>query len=41
VDDERLAPIFERLGELGLPVMVHTGDPEAFFLPIDAKQRAV
>jgi predicted TIM-barrel fold metal-dependent hydrolase len=36
VDDERLAPLFERLGELGLPVMVHIGDPEAFFLPIDA-----
>lgn len=36
VDDERLAPIFDRLGELGLPVMVHIGDPEAFFLPIDA-----
>ena len=37
VDDERLAPIFERCGELGVPVMVHIGDPEAFFLPIDAK----
>ncbi len=36
VDDERLAPIFERLGSLGIPVMVHIGDPEAFFLPIDA-----
>ncbi len=36
VDDERLAPLFERLGALGLPVMVHIGDPEAFFLPIDA-----
>ena len=36
VDDERLAPIFERLGTLGIPVMVHIGDPEAFFLPIDA-----
>jgi predicted TIM-barrel fold metal-dependent hydrolase len=36
VDDERLAPIFERCGELGVPVMVHIGDPEAFFLPIDA-----
>jgi predicted TIM-barrel fold metal-dependent hydrolase len=36
VDDERLAPIFERLGGLGIPVMVHIGDPEAFFLPIDA-----
>jgi predicted TIM-barrel fold metal-dependent hydrolase len=36
VDDERLAPIFEKAGELGVPVMVHIGDPEAFFLPIDA-----
>lgn len=36
VDDERLAPIFERCGELQIPVMVHIGDPEAFFLPIDA-----
>lgn len=35
VDDERLAPIFQRCAELGLPVMVHIGDPEAFFLPID------
>jgi predicted TIM-barrel fold metal-dependent hydrolase len=36
VDDERLAPIFDKAGELGIPVMVHIGDPEAFFLPIDA-----
>lgn len=35
VDDERLAPIFDRAGELGIPVMVHIGDPLAFFLPID------
>lgn len=35
VDDDRLAPIFDRLGLLGIPVMVHIGDPEAFFLPID------
>lgn len=36
VDDERLAPIFDKAGQLGIPVMVHIGDPEAFFLPIDA-----
>jgi predicted TIM-barrel fold metal-dependent hydrolase len=36
VDDERLASIFDHCGELGIPVMVHIGDPEAFFLPIDA-----
>ncbi|HMU33460.1 MAG TPA: amidohydrolase family protein [Pyrinomonadaceae bacterium] len=35
VDDERLAPFFERAGELGMPVMFHTADPDAFFLPID------
>ncbi|HMM80626.1 MAG TPA: amidohydrolase family protein [Pyrinomonadaceae bacterium] len=35
VDDERLAPFFEKAGELGMPVMFHTADPDAFFLPID------
>lgn len=35
VDDERLAPIFEKAGELNFPVMFHTADPDAFFLPID------
>jgi predicted TIM-barrel fold metal-dependent hydrolase len=36
IDDERLAPIFAKAGELGIPVMFHTADPDAFFLPIDA-----
>lgn len=35
VDDERLAPVFEKAGELGLPVMLHIADPDAFFLPVD------
>lgn len=35
VDDERLAPIFEKMGEWNIPVMFHTSDPDAFFLPID------
>jgi predicted TIM-barrel fold metal-dependent hydrolase len=35
VDDERLAPLFEKAGELGVPVMFHTADPDAFFLPVD------
>ncbi|KXK03372.1 MAG: amidohydrolase 2 [Acidobacteria bacterium OLB17] len=34
VDDERLA-LFEKAGELKMPVMFHTADPDAFFLPID------
>lgn len=30
-DDPRLAPVFEAAGSLGLPVLIHTGDPVAFF----------
>lgn len=37
VDDERLAPIFDKAAELNTPVMFHTADPAAFFLPIDAE----
>ena len=35
VDDERLAPMFEKAAELGVPVMFHIADPDAFFVPID------
>ncbi len=35
IDDERLAPLFEKARELAVPVMFHTADPNAFFLPID------
>jgi predicted TIM-barrel fold metal-dependent hydrolase len=35
VDDERLSPIWERAGELNIPVLIHTTDPAALFLPID------
>lgn len=35
VDDERLAPLFEKAAELDIPVMFHTADPFAFFDPID------
>ena len=37
VDDDRLAPIFEKATELGIPVMFHIADPAAFFLPIDTQ----
>ena len=37
VDDERLAPIFEKAAELGIPVMFHIADPDAFFLPVDGR----
>jgi L-ascorbate metabolism protein UlaG (beta-lactamase superfamily)/predicted TIM-barrel fold metal-dependent hydrolase len=33
VDDPRLDPLFEKAGELGLPISIHTGDPKAFWQP--------
>jgi predicted TIM-barrel fold metal-dependent hydrolase len=36
VDDPRLDPVWEECGQLGIPVSIHTGDPEAFFHPLDA-----
>jgi predicted TIM-barrel fold metal-dependent hydrolase len=37
VDDERLAPIFDKAAELGIPVMFHIADPDAFFQPVDGR----
>jgi uncharacterized protein len=37
VDDPRFDPIWAECGRLGIPVAIHTGDPEAFFAPTDAK----
>jgi hypothetical protein len=33
VDDPRLDVVFETAGALGLPVLIHSGDPQAFFRP--------
>jgi predicted TIM-barrel fold metal-dependent hydrolase len=33
VDDPQLDPLFERAGALGLVVLIHSGDPRAFFDP--------
>ncbi len=35
VDDPRLDPIWTKCGELGIPVLIHTGEPAAFWLPKD------
>ncbi len=35
VDDSRWEPIWEACGRLGLPVIMHTADPTAFFEPIN------
>lgn len=37
VDDPRWDPIWQACGELGLPVLIHSGDPAAFFLPVDER----
>lgn len=33
VDDPQLDPVFEKAGQLGMPISIHTGDPVAFWLP--------
>jgi predicted TIM-barrel fold metal-dependent hydrolase len=35
IDDPRFDPIWRAAGELHIPVAIHSGDPEAFFLPAD------
>jgi predicted TIM-barrel fold metal-dependent hydrolase len=35
-DDERLAPVWRVAAEAGVPVLIHTADPRAFFAPVDA-----
>ena len=33
IDDRRFDPMWEACGSLGIPVLIHTSDPDAFFLP--------
>ncbi len=34
-DDPRFDPVWTKAGELGIPVLIHTGDPHQFWLPQD------
>jgi uncharacterized protein len=36
-NDPRFDPVWAKAGELKIPVFIHTGEPPAFFLPVDAK----
>jgi predicted TIM-barrel fold metal-dependent hydrolase len=36
-DDPRVVQVLGHAGELGLPVLIHTADPIAFFEPLDAR----
>ncbi|MDQ8185597.1 amidohydrolase family protein [Pelagicoccus sp. SDUM812002] len=35
VDDPRLGPVWDKCGELGIPVLIHSADPKQFWLPQD------
>jgi len=37
VDDRRLDPMWERCGELNMPVSIHVADPKAFWLPYNER----
>ena len=37
IDDPKLDLVWKRCGELGMPVSIHVGDPEAFWLPFNNK----
>jgi predicted TIM-barrel fold metal-dependent hydrolase len=37
IDDPKLDGVWERCGELGMPVSIHVADPRAFWLPYDEK----
>jgi predicted TIM-barrel fold metal-dependent hydrolase len=40
VDDPRLDPLWARAGELGVPVLIHSADPVAFFQPLENNERS-
>lgn len=35
IDDPELAPVWEAMGRMGLPVLIHTAEPQEFFQPLD------
>ncbi len=35
IDDPRLDPVWKKCGELGIPVLIHSADPRAFWDPMD------
>ncbi len=36
INDPRIAPVWEKCGELGIPVLIHTADPKSFWSPHDS-----
>lgn len=35
INDPRIAPVFAKCGELGIPVLIHSADPKSFWEPHD------
>lgn len=35
IDDPRIGPIWDKCGQLGIPVLIHSADPKQFWEPID------
>ncbi len=35
IDDNRLDAVWDKCGELGIPVLIHSADPKCFWLPVD------
>lgn len=40
-DDDRVVAALRRAGELGMPVLIHTADPMAFFEPLDERNERI
>lgn len=36
IDDPRIGPVWDKCGELGIPVLIHSADPKSFWDPMDA-----
>lgn len=36
IDDPRIGPVFEKCGQLGMPVLIHSADPKPFWEPHDS-----
>jgi predicted TIM-barrel fold metal-dependent hydrolase len=41
LDDHRLEPVWDALAETGVPALIHTADPVAFFQPLDSRNERV
>ena len=36
INDPRIAPVWEKCGELGIPILIHSADPKQFWEPHDS-----